>query len=60
MNSNQLIDLLKKSGWQLVRQKGSHKRFEKEGFPPITVPDHGKTEMKPGTLNAILKAAKLK
>jgi predicted RNA binding protein YcfA (HicA-like mRNA interferase family) len=61
MNYQQIIRLLKKHGWVLKTQKGSHKQFihpEKPG--KVTVADHGKKEIPPGTLNSILKQADLK
>jgi predicted RNA binding protein YcfA (HicA-like mRNA interferase family) len=57
----QLIRLLKKDGWILKTQTGSHKQFvhpTKRG--KITVSFHGKKEIPPGTLNRILKQAGLK
>jgi len=50
-----------KHGWVLKAQKGSHKQFihpEKPG--KVTVADHGKKDIPPGTLNSILKQAGLK
>lgn len=61
MNSKQIILLLKKDGWYLKDQKGSHGQFihpTKKG--KVTVPIHGKIEMPPKTLNSILKQAGLK
>ena len=61
MNAIQVIRLLKKNGWVLKAQNGSHKQFihpEKPG--KITVADHGKKEIPPGTLNSIMKQAGLK
>lgn len=60
ISGRQLIKILKKFGYQVVRQKGSHVRlihpFEKSS-KPLTVPDHkiiGK-----GLLHKILRDAKL-
>lgn len=56
----EVIKRLKKSGFIATRQKGSHVRLEKysEGeIIKITVPLHA--EMKKGTLNRIIKDAKL-
>jgi predicted RNA binding protein YcfA (HicA-like mRNA interferase family) len=61
MNSKQVIRLLEKDGWTLKAQSGSHKQFihpVKQG--KVTVADHGKKEIPPGTLNSILKQAGLK
>lgn len=60
MKPKELIKILEADGWQLERVRGSHyifKHTEKNGRP--TVPLHNK-DMKPGTLNQILKEAGLK
>ena len=60
MKDKELLSLLKKNGWILVRIKGSHhNRLEKDGFPPITIPVHGE-DMKKELETAILKHAGLK
>lgn len=61
MNSKQVIRLLEKDGWMLKAQSGSHKQFV-HPFKPgkITVADHGKKEIPPGTLHSIFKQAGLK
>lgn len=59
--SSELIRLLKKDGWYVLRQTGSHmtmKHSEKEGT--LTVPNHGSSEVKKGLLSAILKQANVK
>lgn len=61
MNSKQVVLLLKKDGWLLKEQKGSHGQFIhpiKKG--KVTVPIHGKDEIPHKTLNSILKQAGLK
>ena len=61
MNALEVVRLLEKNGWVLKTQKGSHKQFVHPKKPgKITVADHGKKEIPPGTLNAILKQAGLK
>jgi predicted RNA binding protein YcfA (HicA-like mRNA interferase family) len=61
MNASQVIRLLHRNGWVLKAQKGSHKQFiHPKRSGKITVADHGKNEIPPGTLNAILKHAGLK
>ncbi len=55
MKSGDLIQKLKKSGWVLVRIRGSHHIFAKEGVPePIVVP-HPTKDIAVGTLHRILK-----
>ena len=61
MNARQIIFQLKKDGWVMKTQKGSHAQFEhpkKKG--KVTVPIHGKKDFPPKTLDSILKQAGLK
>jgi predicted RNA binding protein YcfA (HicA-like mRNA interferase family) len=61
MNAVSVVRLLEKHGWILKTQKGSHKQFTHPKKPgKITVAFHGKKDIPPGTLNAILKQAGLK
>ncbi len=58
---NELFRILKKDGWYIVRQKGSHiimQHPEKER--QLTVPFHSGKEVKKGLLRAILKQADIK
>ena len=59
MKDKDLLKLLLKNGWKVVRISGSHHILEKEGFMPLSLPVHGK-DMKVGLEVAILKHAKLK
>jgi predicted RNA binding protein YcfA (HicA-like mRNA interferase family) len=57
----ELIRLLQKEGWILLRVKGSHRQFRHPSKPLIiTVPGNEGKELSPGTLNDILKKAGLK
>lgn len=61
MKAKEVIKLIQKDGWYLERQTGSHKIFKhptKSGI--VVIPDHGKEDIKMGTLNSILKQAGLK
>lgn len=62
MKVKEIIRLIEKDGWYLVRQKGSHKQFkhhEKSGL--VTISGHSTNDdLAPGTLNSILKQAQLK
>ncbi len=61
MKVRDLIKLLEKDGWYLVRTRGSHRQFKhpsKTG--KVTVAGKPGVEMPPGTLNAVLKQAGLK
>jgi predicted RNA binding protein YcfA (HicA-like mRNA interferase family) len=57
----ELMKILEKDGWFLVRQSGSHKQyhhFKKSGT--VTIAGKPNIDVPRGTLNNILKQAKLK
>ncbi len=57
MKAADVVKLIEKQGWYFVRQRGSYKIFKHDDLPTIiTVPEHGKEDLKPGLLNSILKA----
>ncbi|MDJ0536082.1 MAG: type II toxin-antitoxin system HicA family toxin [Xenococcaceae cyanobacterium MO_207.B15] len=61
MKTKELIKIIEKDGWYLVRTKGSHRQYKhstKKGL--VTVPGKLSDELAPGTLNNILKQAGLK
>ncbi|WP_329502684.1 type II toxin-antitoxin system HicA family toxin [Klebsiella aerogenes] len=60
MKSSELIKLLEKNGWTLERIKGSHHQFTHPDFSELVTVPHPRKDVKPGTLNQILKTAKLK
>jgi predicted RNA binding protein YcfA (HicA-like mRNA interferase family) len=57
----EVIRLLEDDGWQRVRTRGSHRQF-KHPTKPGTVTVSGKLglDMPHGTLNSVLKQARLK
>jgi len=61
MKAREIIKLIEKDGWFLVRQKGSHKQYkhaEKKGL--VTIAVHKLSdEIAPGTLNSIYKQAQI-
>ncbi len=60
MNSKTIIAALKKDGWEMVAQKGSHCQFKHPTKPGrVTVP-HPKRDMPVGTLRSIEKQAGVK
>jgi predicted RNA binding protein YcfA (HicA-like mRNA interferase family) len=60
MHSRDIIKMLERDGWKLVRVNGSHHHYRHPLKPgTVTVP-HPKREIKKGTLNSILKQAALK
>ena len=61
ISGKDLIKILCKLGFVVVRKKGSHVRLEKnseQGTIKLTVPMH--ENLKKGTLNQIIKASDLK
>ncbi len=61
MKVREVIQLLERQGWREMRSKGSHRHFKHPEQPClITVPGSEGKELAPGTLNAILKKARLK
>ena len=61
MKVRQVIRLLERDGWVLVRTRGSHRQYkhpEKPGL--VTVAGNPSDELAPGTLNSVLKQAGLK
>jgi predicted RNA binding protein YcfA (HicA-like mRNA interferase family) len=58
---SELIRLLEKNGFVLIKEKGSVRYYGKSGLDKlIRVDYHGSREIPTGTCNAILKAAGLK
>ena len=61
MTFAELVRLLRTHGFELRRQSGSKQFYGKVGFPGLIQVDfHGKKEVPTGTLNKILKDAKIK
>jgi len=61
MKSSELLRLLKRDGWYIERQSGSHaimKHSQKDG--QLSVPLHAAKEVKKGLLSAISKEAQIK
>ena len=56
VSGNQLIKVLRKDGWEVVRQRGGHVRLKKTGRrAALVVPLH--KEIKRGALAGILRDA---
>ena len=61
MKVNEILIMLKNDGWYLAATRGSHRQFKhplKSGR--VTVPGKPGDDLAPGTLNSILKQAKIK
>ncbi len=60
ISGKRMCRALEKSGWTLVRVKGSHHAYQKPGNPAtVIVPVHGNRDLKPGTQRGIMKDAGL-
>jgi len=56
-----VIKMIEKDGWFVVRTKGSHRQFKhktKKGL--VTIAGKLRDELAPGTLNSVLKQAGLR
>ncbi|HWM90011.1 MAG TPA: type II toxin-antitoxin system HicA family toxin [Thermoanaerobaculia bacterium] len=61
MKVHQVIEMLEDEGWQLVRTRGSHRQFQHPTKPgTVTVAGKPSMDLRPGTLNSILRQAGLK
>ena len=61
MRFSELVRLLKKNGFNVVKEKGSIKYYGKLGWNKlIRIDYHGSKEVPKGTCQAILKAAGIK
>lgn len=61
MKVREVIRLLEDDGWQRVRTRGSHRQYkhpEKQGL--VTVAGKPNADLARGTLNSILKQARLR
>jgi predicted RNA binding protein YcfA (HicA-like mRNA interferase family) len=55
-----IIHVLDKDGWKLVKQRGSHRQFKHDNKSGrVTVAGNLKNEIPPGTLRSILRQAGL-
>ena len=61
MRFGELVRLLERNGFKLVKEKGSIRYYAKPGHPNLVRVDyHGTKEVPTGTLHSMLKAAGLK
>ncbi|MDA2920845.1 type II toxin-antitoxin system HicA family toxin [Desulfobacterota bacterium AH_259_B03_O07] len=61
MKFSELVRLLEKNGFKIVKEKGSIRYYGKQGWGKlIRVDYHGSKEVPTGTSNSILKAAGIK
>ena len=58
VSGKELCQILEQKGWMLARVTGSHHIYIKQGTTyRITIPVHGKNDLKIGLLKAIMKIA---
>lgn len=61
MKVRDMLEMLRRDGWYLVATRGSHRQFKHPAKPGrVTVAGHPGDDLRPGTLNSILKQAGLK
>jgi predicted RNA binding protein YcfA (HicA-like mRNA interferase family) len=61
MKVRDIIKLIEADGWYIVVTKGSHRQYKHPGKQGrVTIAGHPGDDLAPGTLNSILKQAKLK
>lgn len=61
VNVRDVIKMVEKDGWFVVRTRGSHRQFKhntKRGL--VTIAGKPSDELAPGTLNSVLRQAGLK
>jgi predicted RNA binding protein YcfA (HicA-like mRNA interferase family) len=61
MKVKEIIKIIEQDGWFMVRSKGSHRQFKhnnKDGI--VTIAGNLNDDLAKGTLNSILKQARLK
>ncbi|MBK5291095.1 MAG: type II toxin-antitoxin system HicA family toxin [Acidobacteriia bacterium] len=61
MKIRDLMKLVDRDGWRLVKTKGSHRQYKhpiKKGR--VTIPGHPGDDVHPDTLNSVLSQADLK
>jgi predicted RNA binding protein YcfA (HicA-like mRNA interferase family) len=59
ISAEECIAALRRFGYEVARQKGSHVRLQSKGRMPVTVPMHKGKALKRGTLRAILRDAEI-
>lgn len=57
MNSKNIIQRLKRDGWEKVGGQGSHQKFKHPTRPGHVVVPHPRKDLAPGTLKSIYRQA---
>jgi len=61
MKVRDVIRIIRKDGWYIIKTKGSHRQFKhstKHGR--VTIAGHPSDDLAPGTLNSVWKQAQIK
>ena len=60
MKVRDIIKMIKDDGWHIVATRGSHRQYKHPTKPGrVTIAGHPNHDVAPGTLNSIMKQAKL-
>jgi len=59
VSARAIVKALERKGFNLVRVKGSHHHYFKQGIGLVTVPVHGNHTLKPTTQRSIMRHAGL-
>ena len=60
MKVRDITKMIEPDGWYLVATKGSHRQYKHPTKPGrVTIAGHPSHDLAPGTLNSVLKQAKL-
>ena len=59
LNAKEVMAVLKKLGFSLSRQSGSHKIYKNREARRVTLPFHGSKSLHPKVLRSILKDAEI-
>ena len=58
MKVREVMNLIEQTGWQQVRQTGSHRHYRHPSKPgTVTIPGHPRDELHPKTEKSILRQA---
>ena len=58
--ASRVLAALQRIGWRVVRQRGSHRRLERDGWPPMVFAFHDDEEIGPRMLARIAKDSGLR
>jgi predicted RNA binding protein YcfA (HicA-like mRNA interferase family) len=61
MKVRDVTRMIERDGWYLAAMRGSHRQYKHPDKPGrVTIAGHPGDDMAPGTLNSVLKQARLK